>query len=84
MLGMHTRQHTHKRSFRMGACAVFLLCTTTETGAVSLLDAIDLTLQTHPAMEEAKANRRAQNHELEQQHGLYLPSLDISTATGPK
>ncbi|KAF0118710.1 MAG: hypothetical protein FD149_516 [Rhodospirillaceae bacterium] len=49
----------------MRAYAVFLLCTTTETGAVSLPDAIDLTLKTHPAMEEAKANWRAQNHELE-------------------
>lgn len=52
--------------------------------AASLVEAIEKAVQTNPVMEESKANRRAQEYELKQQRGLYLPSLDLTAATGPE
>jgi len=52
--------------------------------ADTLVDAVTTAVSTFPSIEEAKANRRAQDFELKQQRGLYLPSLDIQGAGGPE
>lgn len=52
--------------------------------AESLPEAVKTALTTFPAIDEAKANRRAQDYELKQQRGLYLPSLDVAAGAGPE
>lgn len=53
-------------------------------GAETLTDAVKAAIEHYPSVEEASANRRAQDFELKQQRGLYLPSLDVSSGAGPE
>lgn len=52
--------------------------------AVTLTEAIKTAVSTFPSIDEAKANRRAQEYELKQQRGLYLPSVDLAAGAGPE
>lgn len=52
--------------------------------STSMLDAVKTAVQSYPSIEEASSNRRAQDYELKQQRGLYLPSLDVSSGAGPE
>lgn len=51
--------------------------------AASLVDAVHKAVTTNPDLDAAKANRRAQEYELKQSRGLYLPSLDVTNYVGP-
>jgi outer membrane protein, adhesin transport system len=50
--------------------------------AVSLREAIAAAVQNNPQIEEAAANRRAVDEELNQARGLYLPRLDLEASGG--
>ncbi len=70
--------------------AVLLLGITALSGmpapahAETMIEAVKRAVATFPSIDEAKANRRAQDYELKQQRGLYLPSLDIAAGAGPE
>lgn len=51
---------------------------------LSLRDAVEEAVTTHPKVLEAAANQRSVTHELGQARGAYLPSLDIDGGIGPQ
>ncbi len=53
-------------------------------GAITLEEAVQLTIGTNPEMLEARANYRAITKELDQAKSRYLPQLDIEVAYGPE
>ena len=53
-------------------------------GAMTLDEAAGMAVRTNPQMEAARENRRAQDAELRQGRGLYLPRLDLSAGVGPE
>lgn len=76
---------------RPASFAALLLGLTALTGlpstpaqAETLPEAVKIAITTFPSIDEAKANRRAQDYELKQQRGLYLPSLDVAAGAGPE
>lgn len=76
---------------RQASFAALLLGLTTLAGlpptvahGETLPEAVKTAITTFPSIDEAKANRRAQDFELKQQRGLYLPSLDIAAGAGPE
>jgi adhesin transport system outer membrane protein len=54
------------------------------TAAMTLEEAIRYALTTNPEIGEARANRMAIDHELEQARGLYLPQVDVEALGGPE
>jgi adhesin transport system outer membrane protein len=52
--------------------------------AMSLEEAVQITIRSNPAMMEARANYRAINKELSQARSRYLPQLDVEVAYGPE
>jgi adhesin transport system outer membrane protein len=52
--------------------------------AFTLRDAILMAVQTHPAVGEASANRRATEAELHQQQGTLLPQVRLEVSAGPE
>ena len=52
--------------------------------AMTLEEAVQITIRSNPAMVEARANYRAITKELSQARSRYLPQLDIEVAYGPE
>ena len=52
--------------------------------AMTLQEAVQLTVATNPEIGEARANRLAIDHELTQARGLYLPQIDAAAEVGPE
>ena len=50
--------------------------------AEPLRDVIAKAVRNHPQIQEAGANRRAVDEELNQARGLYLPRLDLEASSG--
>jgi adhesin transport system outer membrane protein len=50
--------------------------------AMSLKEAIKITIESNPQIGEAIANREAREFELRQAHGLYLPQIDLEGRIG--
>lgn len=71
------------RGWVLATTAVALLAGS-PAGAMTLEEAAGLAVQTNPQMEAARENRRAQDYELRQGRGLYLPRVDLSAEAGPE
>lgn len=56
----------------------------TPAGAISLEDAVRLTVTSNPEVGAASANRDAILHELRQARGLWLPRVDLELGIGPE
>ena len=56
----------------------------TPASALTLQEAMQLTVSTNPEIGEARANRLAIDQELVQARGLYLPQIDVSGEVGPE
>lgn len=56
--------------------------TTSVARATSLREAVERTVYEHPAIEAARANRRATEYELRQSEGRRLPRIDLDADTG--
>ena len=84
MTGTFTRA-TLGRSV-LGAVTLGLLAlgTAPSASALTLQEAIQLTVSTNPEIGEARANRLAIDHELAQARGLYLPQVDAEAEVGPE
>lgn len=70
---------------RMGILATLLLGIATGPSAAcaeTLKGAIAKAVANHPQIQEAGANRRAVDEELNQARGLYLPRLDLEASAG--
>lgn len=61
-----------------------LLAPLAPASALTLQEAVSLTVETNPEIGEARANRTAIDHELEQARGLYLPQIDFEGRVGPE
>lgn len=72
------------RSLLSKAVAGLLLasCLTTGANALSLREAISITLESNPEIGQAVQNREAIEFELRQARGLYLPSIDLEASAG--
>ncbi len=69
--------------FRLGALSVLAMSLmTSAAGAMSIEEAIRLTVQTNPSIGEAAANRRAVDYELKQAVGQYLPQVSLDGSFG--
>lgn len=69
--------------FRWGAIsALAMMLATTSAGAMTIEEAIRLTVQTNPSIGEAAANRRAVDYELKQAVGQYLPQVSLDGSFG--
>ena len=64
------------------ATLFLLICATTAAQAASVREAVALAVQNNPQIQEAAANRRAVDEELNQGRGLYLPRLDLEASAG--
>ncbi|MCB9957360.1 MAG: TolC family outer membrane protein [Rhodospirillaceae bacterium] len=71
-----------KRSAVLGTIALALLGGSAH--AMTLQEAVQLTVSTNPEIGEARASRLAIDHELTQARGLYLPQIDLRAEVGPE
>ncbi len=63
-------------------CALGLWAALGTVAAEPLKSAIAKAVRNHPQIQEAGANRRAVDEELNQARGLYLPRLDLEASAG--
>lgn len=56
----------------------------TSSGALTLKEAMAVTLESNPEIGQASQNREAIEFELRQARGLYLPSLDLEASAGAR
>jgi adhesin transport system outer membrane protein len=71
--------------FVMALAGLFFAIQVARAGeAFTLRDAILMAVQTHPAVGEASANRRATEAELRQQQGTLLPQIRLEASGGPE
>lgn len=69
--------------FFSGTLLVASVClSAADASAMSLREAVQHTVDTHPLMSAAKADRRATGYELRQAQGRLLPTLDLSADIG--
>jgi adhesin transport system outer membrane protein len=64
--------------------AFFCVASDAQARPFTLHDAILMAVQTHPAVGEAAANRRATEAELRQQQGTLLPQVRLEASAGPE
>ena len=62
--------------------SVVSLSASTSVYAISLKDSIGVALESNPEIGQAVENREAQEFELRQARGLFLPSIDLEASTG--
>lgn len=70
------------RGARFGAILAGLVCAASGAQAMSLKEAVQLTVNTHPSVAAVRADRRATGYELRQAQGRYLPTVDLSADIG--
>jgi outer membrane protein, adhesin transport system len=71
-----------KRGARFATILVIMSCGSGGAQAMSLKEAVQLTVNTHPSIAAARADRRATGYELRQAQGRYLPTVDLSADVG--
>ena len=68
----------------VATAAALLLLAGAPAGAMSLKEAVERTIETNPAIEAARANRRATEYELRQAEGRRFPLVDLNAEIGPE
>lgn len=71
-----------RASFRLSWCVVFAVSVVTGAQAMSLREAVEATVRSNPAIDSARANRRATEYELKQAQGRALPQLSVDADVG--
>lgn len=78
--------HNLRRSFsvvaKVAAGLIFSVSLPVSANALSLREAVSVTLESNPQIGQAVQNREAIEFELRQARGLYLPSVDLESSVG--
>ncbi len=84
MTHIETRPLKIGKTLALGAAAfaTFLSVSSPSANAMSLIEAIELAINTNPEIEEADASRRATTRELDAANSFYLPRVDFSAGYG--